>query len=133
MLNLFVPSKAPSHRQQKVAEEVRYILANILQVEELPVNTNENGIHLKPNAPITITYVSISPDLKHAQIGVMPLGGIDQEKVEEYMQLNGWFVRKYLAKQLRTRAAPMLRFKLDLQFDKAAKIDSLINQVTPKE
>lgn len=133
MIDLFVPSKAPSHRQQKVAEEVRYILSKALQVEDLPINSNEDDVYLKPNAPITITYVSVSPDLKHAQIGVMPLGGIDQEKVEEYMQINGWFLRKILAKQLQTRSAPVLRFKLDTQFDVAAKIDSLISKVTNKE
>jgi ribosome-binding factor A len=129
MLKLFVPSKAPSHRQQKVAEEVRYILSNTIQTEELPVTTNDDNIYVKPNAPITITYVSMSPDLKHAQVGIMPLGGVDQEKVEEYMRLNGWFLRKHLAKQLRTRSAPNLIFRLDLQFDAAAKIDSLIDKI----
>ena len=45
MIDLFVPSKAPSHRQQKVAEEVRYILSKALQVEDLPINSNEDDVY----------------------------------------------------------------------------------------
>lgn len=129
MIKLFVPSKAPSHRQQRVAEELRHILSSIMQIEELPITSNDDGTYLKPKAPITITHVAVSPDLKHAQIGIMPLGGVDQEKCVEYMQLNGWFLRKHIAKLLRTRVAPTLRFALDSHFDEAAKIDSLLNKV----
>ena len=125
MLKLFVPTKAPSHRQERVAEEVRFLL----QRDSLPIERDEDDNLLKPQAPITITELTVSPDLRHAQIGVMPLGGIGQEIVVKFMRANAWYLRKSLAKQLKTRIAPELHFYLDNHFDQAAKIDALIVKI----
>lgn len=128
MLDLFLPKKAQSHRQQRVAEEIRQIVAHILQTEDLPIITNENGENIKPKSPITITYANVSPDLKHALIGVMPLGGIDQDLTEEYMHSNVWFIKKKMAKQLKLRSVPEIKFKLDIYFEQSERIDSIINE-----
>lgn len=133
MLKLFTPTKAPSHRQERVAEEVKFLLSQQLQRDSLPIERDENDNVLKPQAPITITELSISPDLRHAQIGVMPLGGIGQETVAKYLKVNSWYLRKFLAKQLKTRVAPELHFFLDDHFDQAAKIDALIVKIHNKE
>ena len=129
MLKLFVPTKAPSHRQERVAEEVKFLLSQQLQRDELPIERDEKDNLLKPQAPITITELSMSPDLRHAQIGVMPLGGIGQETVVKFLRANAWYLRKSLAKQLKTRIAPDLHFFLDDHFDQAAKIDALIVKI----
>lgn len=133
MLKLFTPTKAPSHRQERVAEEVKFLLSQQLQRDSLPIERDENGNYLKPQAPITITELNVSPDLRHAQIGVMPLGGIGQETVVKFLTANAWFLRKSLAKQLKTRIAPELHFFLDNHFDQAAKIDALIMKIHNKE
>ena len=129
MLKLFTPIKAPSHRQERVAEEVKFLLSQQLQRDELPIERDENDNYFKPKGPITITEISISPDLRHAQIGVMPLGGIGQETAAQYLKVNAWYLRKFLAKQLKTRIAPELHFFLDNHFDQAAKIDALIVKI----
>jgi len=126
MLKLFTPTKAPSHRQERVAEEVRFLLSQQLQRDCLPIERDEDDSLLKPQAPITITALDVSPDLRHAQIGVMPLGGVGQETAVKFMRANAWFLRKFLAKQLKTRVAPELHFYLDNHFDQAARIDALI-------
>lgn len=128
MLKLFTPTKAPSHRQERVAEEVRFLLSQQLQRDCLPIERDEDDVLLKPQAPITITALDISLDLRHAQVGVMPLGGVGQETAVKFMRANAWFLRKSLAKQLKTRVAPELHFYLDSHFDQAAKIDALIVQ-----
>jgi ribosome-binding factor A len=132
MLKLFVPTKAPSHRQERVAEEVRFLLCQQLQRDSLPIERDEDNNLLKPQAPITITELTVSPDLRHAQVGVMPLGGIGQEIVVKFMRANAWYLRKSLAKQLKTRIAPELDFYLDNHFDQAAKIDALIVKIHSK-
>ncbi len=129
MLKLFVPTKAPSHRQERVAEELRFLLCQIIQRDSLPVERDEEDNLIKPLAPVTITHLTVSPDLRHAQIGVMPLGGIGQATVVKFMKANAWYLRTAIAKQLKTRVAPELRFYLDEHFDQVAKIDALINQV----
>lgn len=126
MLKLFVPTKAPSHRQEKVAEEVRFLLSQQLQRDNLPIERDENDAPLKPQAPITITALNVSPDFRHAQIGVMPLGGVGQETAVKYMKANAWYLRTFLSKQLKLRVTPELHFYLDDHFDQAAKIDALI-------
>lgn len=132
MLKLFVPTKAPSHRQERVAEELRFLLCQVIQKDSLPIERNDDDNLIKPQAPITITHLTVSPDLRHAQIGVMPLGGIGKETAVEYMKANAWYLRTAVAKQLKTRVAPELRFYLDDHFDKAAKIDALINKIHDK-
>ena len=42
MLKLFVPTKAPSHRQERVAEEVRFLLCQQLQRDSLPIERDED-------------------------------------------------------------------------------------------
>lgn len=129
MVKLFVPSKAPSHRQERVAEELRFLMCQALQKDNLPIERDDEGILIKPNAPITITHIAVSPDLRHAQIGIMPLGGIGQEIAVKYMKANAWFLRTSIAKQLKTRITPELRFYLDEHFDNAAKIDALLDNI----
>jgi ribosome-binding factor A len=130
MLKLFVPTKASSHRQEKVAEELRFLLCQIIQRDCLPIERDEEDNLIKPKSPVTITHLTVSPDLRHAQIGVMPLGGIGQETVVKYMKANAWYLRTGVAKQLKTRVAPELRFYLDNHFDNVAKIDALINKAS---
>lgn len=126
MLKLFTPAKAPSYRQERVAEEIRFLLSQQLQKDCLPIEYSENGDLLKPSAPITITALEVSPDLRHAQVGIMPLGGIGQEMAVKFMDVNAWHLRKFLAKQLKTRVTPTLLFYLDNHFEQIAKIDTLI-------
>lgn len=133
MLKLFTPAKAPSHRQERVAEEVRFLLSQELQRDCLPIERDEDDNLLKPQAPITITALDVSPDLRHAQIGVMPLGGIGQETAIKFMRANAWYLRKFLAKQLKTRIAPELHFYLDNRFEQAARIDALIVKIKERE
>ena len=67
-------AKPPTKRQLRVGEEIRHSLAGIFirqdtYVEEL------RGIS------ITVSEVSVSPDLSNARVFVMPLGGEDIETI----------------------------------------------------
>ena len=69
-----MPGGPPSLRQQRVGEEIRHALAEILLRGEL----RDPGLSA---ASITVSEVSVSPDLKNATVFVMPLGGESTSEV----------------------------------------------------
>ena len=69
----------PTQRQLRIGEMLRHALAEILERGELR-DPDLAGV------PITITEVRPSPDLRHALVFVMPLGGARIEPVLEAFQ-----------------------------------------------
>ena len=116
-------SKAPSQRQLRVGEEVRHLLAQVLERGELRDPDLQS-------TPITVTEVRATPDLKHASIYVMPLGGnmAGDECAKALAALNRakGFLRHQVAKALSMKYVPDLHFKLDETFDEASHINQLM-------
>lgn len=111
-------SKAPSHRQLRVSEEIRQILSTIVA----------RGDFFTPELreiSITITQVTVSPDLRNALILFMPLGGKDQEETLKRLKKYRNELRYLLAKEVTLRYVPNLRFAIDNSIEEAAKIGSL--------
>src|SRR5438046_3485817 len=65
---------AASQRQLRVGEELRHALAQLLRPGEL----RDPALR---EANITVTEVSVSPDLKSATAFVMPLAGANREEI----------------------------------------------------
>ncbi|MDP7375401.1 MAG: ribosome-binding factor A, partial [Alphaproteobacteria bacterium] len=63
-------SAGPSQRQLRVGEDLRHHLSSILARKETHIPELDQ-------VSITISEVSVSPDLANARIYVMTLGGID--------------------------------------------------------
>lgn len=78
------------------------------------------------NVSITVSEVRVSPDLRHATVFYMPLGGRDLDAVAAALKEEAGEMRKFLAKQVRMKYIPKLKFKLDESFDEASHIDSLL-------
>lgn len=117
-----VPGKAPSHRQKRVSEEIRQVLAGIIA----------RGDFFAPelrDRSITITNVTISPDLRNALIFVMPLGGENQEEILTYLKKYRNELRYLMAKELQLRYVPNVKFTLDDSFEQAAKIAELFAKI----
>ena len=118
------PKKGPSQRQLRVGEEIRHTLAWILERGELrdPVLTKTQ---------VTITEVSVSPDLKNALCFITPLGGGDAEAVKTVVDaLNRAkkFLRHEIAQRVNLKYTPALRFAHDTSFDEAGHIDELLHR-----
>jgi ribosome-binding factor A len=112
--------KAPSQRQLRVGEELRHVIAHIL----------ERGEIRDPDVAgrgMTITEVSVSPDLRQATVFLVPLGGGDAGPLLDGLKRAAPFLRREVAKRVKLRVAPEFTFAADTSFDRAKRIDELLN------
>ena len=114
-------NRAPGQRQLRVGEEIRHLLATLL----------ERGNMRDPefrDATITVTSVDVSPDLRNATAFVMPLGGQDSARLLEALKRAAPWFRVRVGEQAGLRHAPEIRFQLDRTFDEADRIGSLLRR-----
>ena len=69
----------------------------------------------------------MSPDLKLATVYVMPLGGKDVAPVVAALDANKRFIRAEIAHVINLKFAPDLRFRQDVSFEEATRIDRLLD------
>lgn len=109
----------PSQRQLRVGERIRHALANILVRGEVHDDTLSRYV-------ITIPEVRMTPDLRLANVYVMPLGGAGAEAVIDALNRNKKFIRANVAKDVNLKFAPDLRFHYDETFDEVSRIDAIM-------
>jgi ribosome-binding factor A len=114
-------TQGQSQRQLRVGEEMRHVLARIFDRGEL------RDPALQDASP-TVTEVRIAPDLKHATVFVMPLGGKNAPEVVAALRRASGYLRMAMAREIDLRVAPMLGFELDASFEYASKIDALLHR-----
>lgn len=112
-------AKAPSQRQLRVGEQIRHVLARLLQ-------EGRTHVEVLTHRDITVTEVRVSPDLKAATAFVTPLGGQDMPGTLADLRTAAPALRHELARELNLRFTPRLSFQADRSFDEAAKIDTLL-------
>jgi ribosome-binding factor A len=81
------------------------------------------------DAPITVTEARMSPDLQHARVYVMPLGGRAADEMLAALNRATGYLRLEVTRRVRLRVSPTLQFELDRTFDEAARIDALLRSV----
>ena len=108
-----------NQRQQRVAEEIRHVLANIIQRGELK---DPQLMDLS----VTVSEVRVSPDLKNATAFIAPLGGGSSEELATAMNRAAPFIRMRLGKKLSLKYLPKVIFEADKSFDYAQKIESIL-------
>ena len=112
-------SRPPSQRQRRVGEAIRHALAAIV----------ERGHFRDPElagVSVTVTRVDVSPDLRHARVGVLRFGGGDSAALARALNRASAYLRRELAQLVRLRYAPELAFEADAGFERAAEIDRLL-------
>ena len=113
--------RSHSQRQLRVGEEVRHILAALIERGEM------RDPELRGTS-ITVTSVDVSPDLRNAIAYVMPLGGQDEQRLLAAMRRAAPWFRARVGEQEGLRYAPEIRFELDRSFDAADRIGRLLNR-----
>lgn len=104
-------SREPSQRQLRVGELIRRTLADVL----MRGGTHEPDL---AGASITVSEVRMSPDLRQATAYVLPLGGRDLEKTMAGLERARGELRRAVAREVRLRHAPDIRFAVDESFDR---------------
>jgi ribosome-binding factor A len=107
-------------RQLRVAEQIRHLLVQTLQRGRF------RDPDLRDAQLITVTAVELGPDLKHATVFVMPLGGENAETFLAALNRASGFFRGELAENMELRYTPKVTFKIDHSFDEAARIEKLL-------
>ena len=109
-----------AHRQARVSEAVHHTIA-----ETLTTQIKDPRIRF-----VTVTGVTVSPDLSHALVRISIMG-TEEEKSEamDGLEHAKGFVKSVLAKQLELRIVPDLQFVLDRGLEHARKIDELLEEV----
>jgi ribosome-binding factor A len=109
----------PGQRQLRVGEEIRHVLAELFA---------RGGAHDSAlrDASLTVTEVRMSPDLRHATAYVTPLGRTMDEETLERLRREAPRLSGEVARRVRLKFAPRIRFEADMLFDEAARIESVI-------
>ena len=118
------PSKAPSQRQLRVGEEVRHHLSTALMRGDIYV-PELDGVS------VTVSEVSVSPDMANARAYVTPLGGQDMDEVVAILNVIAPDLQTWIAQKVHLRRMPRLRFVADHSFDNAQKMAQLIADLPP--
>jgi ribosome-binding factor A len=108
-----------SVRTLRVGEQVRHVLAEILQRGDVHDETLERHV-------VSVTEVRMSPDLKHATVFVKPLLGKDEDAVLKALRTNTAYLQREVAHRVKTKYAAKLKFLADESFDEGSHIEALL-------
>lgn len=109
-----------SIRTEKVSEEIKH---RINEVFSKDLNEPELGL-------VTVTKVSMSPDLKTAKIYLSFINNkLSPEECIEMIDFRKKVLRKHLASKIYLKAVPYLFFYYDDTIEYASKIDELIKMI----
>ena len=109
-----------SMRQQRLADEIRDVLAQCFQ----------GGMMSDPRLEqVTITGVKLSPDLQLASVYFRVYTDDCVKDSESGLIAATGFLRKELARRLTVRRIPNLRFFYDESIEKANRIEDLLRKM----
>jgi ribosome-binding factor A len=113
--------KGRSIRLQRIGEQVRHAIAEVLGRGELRDDLLQNTI-------VSVSEVRVTADLRHATVFVKALGGGDDQAVVKALAAHARYLRGEVARQLATKYTPDLRFRADESFDAGARIDAILRR-----
>jgi ribosome-binding factor A len=83
---------------------------------------------------VTVTYVEVSPDLRHAKVHVSVMGDEAHQKLSlRGLQSAAGFLQAKIASQIDIRYTPKLSFLLDQGVKRSIAVAQILQQVLPKE
>lgn len=111
----------PGQRLLRVGEEIRHALAAVFERETF----RDPAL---ANVSLTVTEVRPSPDLRHARVYVVPLGGGDPAPILAGLKRVKPFLRRRIAEMVQIKVLPDLVFTADTTFDQAEHIATLLHR-----
>ena len=114
-----------SQRQLRVSELIKRIISSIL----LDSNFYDEN---KKNFSASVSEVRCSPDLKIANIYVLPVSEVDSEDLIFFLKKRKGEIRYALGKKLSLKFLPELRFKADKLIEQIEKTNKIFEEIDKK-
>jgi ribosome-binding factor A len=109
-----------SKRTEQVGDEIQRILGEVIQSE---MKDPRIGF-------VTVTGVTMTPDLLRANVKISVLGDDAERKVTmEALERAKGFLRRRVGDELTLRQTPELRLHLDTSLDHALRIGELLHEI----
>lgn len=112
-----------SERQLKVAENLKRIIAN-------SINIDKSLLPIIGDIYITVSEIRMSPDLKSARIYIIPsMASQDVKEMVGLINEFSYLIKKSVAKSAKLKYVPKLKFFYDESFEQANKIEHIIGEI----
>jgi len=83
---------------------------------------------------VTVTYVEVSPDLRHAKVHVSVMGDETQQNLSlRGLQSAAGFLQAKIAERIEIRYTPKLTFLLDQGVKRSIAVAKILQEVLPPE
>jgi ribosome-binding factor A len=113
-----------SRRTEKAAEAIREVVSMAILTELSDPRIRD----------VTVTYVEVSPDLRHAKVHVSVMGDETQQKLTlRGLQSAAGFLQARIADRIEIRYTPKLSFLLDQGVKRSIAVAQILQQVLPKD
>ena len=112
-----------TRRLEKAAEAIRAVVSMAILAD-----LNDPRIR-----DVTVTYVEVSPDLRHAKVHVSVMGDETRQRLSlRGLQSAAGFLQAKIAERIEIRYTPRLNFMLDQGVKRSIEIAQILNEVLPK-
>jgi ribosome-binding factor A len=113
----------PSRRALKAAEAIREVVSMAILAE-----LNDPRVQ-----DVTVTYVEVSPDMRHAKVHVSVLGDETHQNLSlRGLQSAAGYLQSKIAKRIELRYTPRLVFLLDQGVKRSIEVARILREVLPK-
>ncbi len=118
------PLQGPSQRQLRVGEQLRHAIVEVLQRGRFHDPILLDAAHI-----VTVTEVRASPDLKNATVFILRLGQGDVSELLPALNEAASYFQREIAKRIKMKFTPRLRFVSDDSFERANRIEELLHKL----
>ncbi len=113
-----------SRRVEKAAEAIRGVVSMAILAELKDPRVRD----------VTVTYVEVSPDLRHAKVHISVMGDERRQKLSlRGLQSAAGFLQAKIAERIEIRYTPKLSFLLDQGVKRSIAVAQILQQVLPPE
>lgn len=106
-------------RKARIGEQIRVVLGEAIAQLEDP--------RLRSNGLLTITYVEVTGDLRHARVGFVVHAGDERTALSGLISARG-LLRKRVGQAIVAKATPELMFEPDRSFENAERVQRLLDE-----
>jgi len=114
----------PARRVLKAAEAIREVVSMAILTELRDPRIRD----------VTVTYVEVSPDMRHAKVHVSVMGDEAKQDLSlRGLQSAAGFLQQKVAKRIDTRYTPRIRFVLDQGVKHSIEVTRILGELLPED